>query len=636
MKRLLLHLFVTFPFLSLFSQTVEREELLSVYTYSFAKSIQWGSELDEYKIQVISANAKLRNEFKSLSQSRTIQGKPITVSFTGSPIVEDDVDIVFVDASYNLAVRSILNQVIGEQVLTITDGFDDERFIMINFVDQADQTLSFQINNANIINQGLNVLEDEMFLLGGSEVDVAKLYREAQDSLESMETRILALRERSDSLGRNVQIASDLLRKQGTIISRQTSEIATKQRILERREVEVDSLGEAFSNSQGQLDSLVGYLSSVKAELLTIDRELTSQRDSVRKGNEVLSIQNSLILEREAEIRDKESELKRMETVVVSQSNRLFYLLILSIILVLFSIVIYRAYTARRRDARKLAKQKSELSEILGELREAQTQLVQSEKMASLGVLIAGIAHEINNAINFVYSGIHIIKAKFEDLDPIINKVAKLTSKERDLKKKVKEIVDLKGELDFDGSRKLVGDMVGNVQIGAERTIEIIKGLKTFSKSETENKTRVNLHKDMDIALLLLESRHKNIVTIEKKYDEDVPEIDGYQGQLGQAFLNIIGNALDALEGVKNPKVTIKTKRRRSRIDVSIKDNGAGIESDIAAKIFDPFFTTKGIGTGTGLGLSITYGIVEKHNGTIRMNSRPGSGAEFIIQLPLS
>jgi len=179
-----------------------------------------------------------------------------------------------------------------------------------------------------------------------------------------------------------------------------------------------------------------------------------------------------------------------------------------------------------------------------------------------------------------------------------------------------------------------MSDMVKNVQIGAERTIEIIKGLKTFSRLENEEKTRIDLHKDLDIALLLLESRHKNIVPIDKDYDDNIVEIDGYQGQLGQAFLNMIGNALDALEGVKDPKIITKTQRSKDKVEVSIKDNGIGIDEDVMEKIFDPFFTTKGIGIGTGLGLSITYGIVEKHDGSIGVNSKPGEGAEFVIELP--
>lgn len=628
--------FILFLSIQLLGQTVERSKLLTAYTYSFAKNIEWPAAKNEYTIHVITTDSELINEFRSLGQTRRLKEKPMRISVGNSPIVPSGMDIVVVGKGFNQATRTILNQVKGNPILTITDGFDDNRFIMINFVQTDPQTLSFEINRANIINQGLRILPD-MVLLGGDEIDVARLYREAQDSLISMERKILAMKNRFDSLSMNVASSRRLVERQQELLGVQTREIEEKQIFAQQQQKLLDSLTSEFNRSGGQLDSLVGYLNTVREELAQVENELQKQQESVMKGDEILEAQSLLMDQRDKEIMNRESELQEMETVVISQKNTMLFLFIFSAILILFSYVTYRAYTSSRKAAVKLAEQKEELSNLLSELRDAQSQLVQSEKMASLGVLIAGIAHEINNAINFVYSGIHIIKAKFGELSPVIRIVKNLKVSDKNLVEKVRKIEELKDELQYTESQNLIVSMIKNVQVGAERTTEIVKGLRTFSKSETDERTMVDVHQDIEISLLLLESKHKNRITIDKKYAENIPEIEGYQGQLGQAFMNLIGNAIDALDekGGKNPKITIRTKKKKNSVEISIKDNGPGIDEEVIDKIFDPFFTTKGIGTGTGLGLSITYGIVEKHQGTIQVNTQSGKSTEFVIDLPI-
>lgn len=637
MKRFYLQLALILPFISLLSaqtQTVERQKLITAYTYSFAKNIKW-KDGGQFNIHVITTDPELIKEFKYLSSTRNLESRPIITTFSSSLIVPQGIDVIFVGSEFNQATRSILNQVNGNPVLSITDGFDDSRFIMINFLQSDPNTLEFEINRANIINQGLGILPD-MVLLGGNEVDVAQLYREAQDSLVAMENRILNLQERSEALTQSVAASKALIEKQAQLIEEQTNDINTKQETAHEQQLLLDSLMDESTNSENRLDSLVQYLNAVRGELSNVENELKSQQQSMRQGDEILEAQSLLMDEREKEIIKRESQIREMETVVLSQKNALFFFFIFSAILVLFSIITYRAYTARRKAARKLAAQKQELSELLDELKEAQSQLVQSEKMASLGVLIAGIAHEINNAINFVYSGIHIIKSKFAELNPVIKIVRNIKEGDKDIDDKVKKIVQLKEELQYNESQSLIVEMIKNVQIGAERTTEIVKGLRTFSRGESEEKALVDIHEDIDVALLLLESRHKNHVIIEKKFADNAHQIEGYQGQLGQVFLNLIGNAIDAVEGKGDKaKVTIRTRFKKHEVEVVVKDNGYGIESDILDRIFDPFFTTKGIGTGTGLGLSITYGIIEKHNGNIQVKSTPGKGAEFIITLPV-
>ena len=256
--------------------------------------------------------------------------------------------------------------------------------------------------------------------------------------------------------------------------------------------------------------------------------------------------------------------------------------------------------------------------------------------MASLGVLTAGIAHEINNAINFVYSGIHVLSDKFEEIRPVITKVTGLDEKDKNLKKSLAELVKEREEVEYDDAQGIIDQMITSIKVGAERTTEIVKGLRIFSRSETEKKTKIDIHNDIDVALLLLNSRHKDSVVINKKLTDGAPEIDGFKGQLSQAFLNIINNSIDSVtEKGKGGEIDIATTMNGKHIEVIIKDNGVGMSEEDLQKIFDPFYTTKKVGAGTGLGLAITYGIVERHGGTITVNSKPQEGAEFIIKLPL-
>ncbi|MCH8332268.1 MAG: HAMP domain-containing histidine kinase [Bacteroidetes bacterium] len=168
---------------------------------------------------------------------------------------------------------------------------------------------------------------------------------------------------------------------------------------------------------------------------------------------------------------------------------------------------------------------------------------------------------------------------------------------------------------------------------GAKRTTEIVKGLSNFSRVDTEDQILSNIHQGLDSSLTLLQHELKNKVTVTKDYDNSIQSIRCYPGQLNQVFMNILRNAIDAIDD--KGKIIIKTKKLEEKIEISIKDNGSGMNEEVKTKIFDPFFTTKDVGKGTGLGLAISYGIVEKHGGKIEVESQEREGSEFTISLPI-
>jgi len=263
----------------------------------------------------------------------------------------------------------------------------------------------------------------------------------------------------------------------------------------------------------------------------------------------------------------------------------------------------------------EVMKQNEMLETALKDLKSTQVQLVQSEKMASLGQLTAGVAHEINNPINFVSANINPLKRNFQELVDFIRKRKEIDS----------------GALDYtiDETKQLLS----GIEEGSRRTAEIVKVLRNFSRLDEEGMKKANINDGINSTLVLLQNKmkHQNIEVI--KSFGDFPEVDCYPGQLNQVFMNIISNAMDAI--VENGRITITTSKENGLVKISIRDTGKGMSEEMKQKIFDPFFTTKDIGKGTGLGLSISYGIIEKHGGKIEVRSKVGKGSEFVIMLPV-
>ncbi len=278
-----------------------------------------------------------------------------------------------------------------------------------------------------------------------------------------------------------------------------------------------------------------------------------------------------------------------------------------------------------------------ELSKTFDNLKNTQSQLVDSEKMASLGQLTAGIAHEINNPINFVISNVKPLRRDIADVISVIKKYEEI-DEQTNLTQKLLEIKTFKREIDLDYVIDEINSLLKGVGEGAIRTSEIIKGLRIFSRVDEVDIKKADIHQGIDSTLTLLNSAMKGKIDIVKNYD-DIAFIECYAGKLNQLFMNILSNAIQVLNtnpASKPPKITITTLKVDNNVIITIEDNGAGMNSETKKKIFEPFFTTKNVGEGTGLGLSIVFSIIEKHKGNIEVESELGIGTKFIISIPIS
>jgi two-component system, NtrC family, sensor kinase len=265
-----------------------------------------------------------------------------------------------------------------------------------------------------------------------------------------------------------------------------------------------------------------------------------------------------------------------------------------------------------------------EVEAAYSELKETQARLVHTAKMAGLGQLVAGIAHELNNPIGFIYSNMSHLSDYSGRLVKII----------REVEADPTRLAQAKAENDFDYIVEDLPRLISSCEEGARRTRDIVVGLRNFSRLDEAKLKKVSLREGIENTLKLLSGELKNRIRVHTDFGP-TPEALCYASQLNQVFMNILSNAAQAIESEGEIWITLRHLPETQCAQINIKDSGKGMPPEVLEKVFDPFFTTKGVGQGTGLGLSISYGIIKQHGGDIQVQSEPGKGTEFIITIPL-
>ncbi|MGP1383869.1 MAG: PAS domain-containing protein [Thainema sp.] len=299
------------------------------------------------------------------------------------------------------------------------------------------------------------------------------------------------------------------------------------------------------------------------------------------------------------------------------------------------------ARAALQQSEQRFRQQTECLQQALAELQRTHAQMVQSEKMSSLGQLVAGVAHEINNPVNFIYGNLTHAKEYIQDLVGLIDLYQQCYPSP------LPEIEDEISAIDLDFLKVDLPKLLSSMKVGADRIQQIVTSLRTFSRMDEAEMKAVDIHGGIDSTLMILQNRTKAkpercAIQVNRHYG-DLPLVECYAGQLNQVFMNLISNAIDALDDVMQQQpdfaaaIDIYTEvTATNQATIRICDNGAGIPDEVKQQIFNPFFTTKPIGKGTGMGLSISFQIItEKHGGTLTCRSQPNQGTEFIITIPL-
>ncbi|HEV2333341.1 MAG TPA: ATP-binding protein [Gammaproteobacteria bacterium] len=287
----------------------------------------------------------------------------------------------------------------------------------------------------------------------------------------------------------------------------------------------------------------------------------------------------------------------------------------------------------------QLAAQAAELAKAYQQLKASQAQLIQSEKMASLGQMVAGVAHEINTPLGYVKNNIEMMEMFFDGsrellagCTGLVETLLSPAASEEELQAKLLGLGSLKESLGVSDAED-IPRLFSDTRFGIDRISELVMNLKNFSRLDRALEADVDIHECLDSALLLARNVLKNKVEVVRQYNQ-LPRIACMPSQLNQVFLNLLTNAAQAIE--ERGRILVRTESEGEWLRVIVQDTGKGIPADVLPKIFDPFFTTKPVGQGTGLGLSISYQIVQQHGGDIRVTSQPGKGARFTVQLPLN
>ncbi|MEL6674632.1 MAG: ATP-binding protein [Bacteroidota bacterium] len=415
---------------------------------------------------------------------------------------------------------------------------------------------------------------------------------------------------------------------------------------------DADQTQEETESFLAEMEEIIGQEEKMEATILAKTQDLEAQKGEAlreaerleRTGNKVAArqkiaeargYQNQIYaLEKQREDAAKKMDKMREEIEQLSVQNELkeeknnYLILSLSLLTALMGLIAYLLFS-KRISHRQLTNAYEELEDTHQQLISTQTQLVTAEKMASLGQLTAGIAHEINNPVNFISGNIDPLKEDISQLLSILQAYEEKISQQR-LENSFSEVEQLKQEMELDYVKEEIQALLEGIEEGASRTTEIVKGLRTFARVDEGQPKTFDLQAGIESTLSLLKNQLQGIDVIHDF--ADIPQIEGYPGKLNQVFMNLLTNAIQAMP--KGGWIRISTKDLGEAVEIRIQDTGKGFPAADRHKIFEPFYTTKSIGEGTGLGLSISLGIIEQHHGTIEIDSMEGHGTEAVIVLP--
>lgn len=598
-----------------------KESIKASLIYYFISYVNWPNENEftTYTIGVLSQNKLMYEELLQISKVKKVKEKLIEVIEIKNPEDFYNVHVLYVGPDYNGQVNEIYNSIYSKGILLITDNSTERLVTMINFIiNPGESRIEYEANKQNLGANGFTY-RNELLLYGGSQVDIKELLTEAEnkldfvlDSIKRLESQI---REKEKELNEKNRTIDDLY----ISITKYQNEISNYQEELDRKNLEFREVSQLISVKQDLLQQKNQELLSQKKQQQAIVQEILDKKtdlENARLNLEMLKNETSL---QQQKITDQARILSKQADRIQSQARNMLLVILLLAVTFIAVITLFHSYRLKKRlslklfdSNRKLLSNKNELEETIKKLNETQDQLIQSEKLASLGMLTAGIAHEINNPVNFINSGNDLLPEITSDLVTILDR--KDPKSEEILK-----------NLDL---------VYSSIHTGVERTTEIISSLRNYIRFDEDVFLYHNIVDSLHDAILILRNKHKDRIQIHETIEE-IPLIECIPGKIYQVFVNLLSNAMDAIKNQGDIFIDIKKEDRISGIVIIITDTGNGIKKEHISNIFDPFFTTKEVGKGTGLGLYIVYGIIKQHNGSIKAESEDGTGATFLIRLPV-
>ena len=619
--RIALLFVITFACLSItVAQTLDSEQVKIAYIYNFIKHISWPNNTasTQFTIAIYQDNEFFTLANRALS-GRTVSGKTIQVTTAENFEQARKAQLVYVSSIHNDNITDIATGLRQSATLLISDQSNNRHDIMINLVfDNESSAISFEVNKSNIVYEALQ-MSTELLLLGGTELDVATLYRETELAMQDTRKRELELNKRIQGLQSQLDDSANQLSIMNMALKKNNEEVKKKNAALKQLEQNIKTQQQAIDEKELELFNVSGLLANTESELseqqqaiAAKEQENQQMANRIADNKVILEQQQSELSNREQQLAKQDKELDQQSAQIDSQQSTITVISILIVIAVFVSVLVVILFFKNRGTTKKLG-------QTLANLENTQDQLIQSEKMASLGTLTAGVAHEINTPLGIIVTAISLLTEKTHDMKQQFNQG---TMRKSSMAKFFAAI-----EQSSDMSNKAL-----------ERVLTLLGNFKQVAADQVVEEAReVNLANYIDEVISTLSAEIKKHKVSYFYSGETELKIVTIPGILAQIITNLVTNALNhafeqKTEGQINIHVAITPERGAKII---FQDNGCGMNQDIIDQIYDPFFTTKRGHGGTGLGMNIVYNLINKKlEGSIHIDSLEGEGTTVTLSLP--
>lgn len=625
--------FCLFLMANVSAQQLSKEQIKIAYIYNFLNHITWpDEEKKEHFVLAVYQDKTFHGLLTKAFLNKKVKGKHIKVLAIKNISNAKVADILYLPNRFNHQLAQLSSQIRSSQTLLITNNSQDKHNAMLNLVEKDNgESISFEMNKSNIVYEQLKT-SAQLLLLGGTELDVASLYRETEQAMqqtierESTLNAQLALQQaklrqtnkKLTKLNSDLQKSAKEIKQQQITMEQQKSALKTQQLALQKKEQELDHILQQLSEANNNYSVQTKAINEKKQEVAKKEQENQQMADLIAKNKFILQQQQESIANQKKELDIQHSELATQKETIVQQKTTITITSVLMTLVALTLLLVIGLFWKNKKTTRKL-------SVTLAHLEETQNQLIQSEKMASLGKLIAGVAHEINTPLGIAVTSTSLIQ---ENIDDIAKKLKDKTLNQRQLQ----SFIDIVSE----------SSVISNK--GLERVIELMHNFKEVAADQIIEEVReINLADYInEIMSTLANELKKNRVNYQYSGEANI-QLSTIPGALAQVITNLVNNSIrhgfDTDHNVKdNQSNTISISLERNKLGeivIIYKDNGRGMDDKTLSQVFDPFFTTKRNKGGTGLGMNIVFNIIEqKLAGHIEMESSPNEGVKCSIILP--
>ena len=616
------------------AQQLSKEQIKTAYIYNFLKHINWPEE--DKKAQFVIGVYQDKDFHALLKRSllnKKIKNKNISVLLVGEFTQASKNDLFYLPEQFNNQLTHIANTIRSSQTLLVTNNSAEKQDTMLNLIDSNDtDAISFEVNKSNIIYEELTT-SAQLLLLGGTELDIAYLYRKTEEAMQATRERELALNTELTIQQNKLNQTSAKLNKLNEDLQRSSREIKQQQSAMKElinsekiKEEELANTLQQLSQANDNYSIQTKAVTEKKLEVEVKEKEKLKMANLIeqnklilQKQQQSIKVQQQKLSKQQQELNKQQDELAAQKRTIVTQKETITITTVLGLIVAFAFLLVAGLFLKNRKTTQKL-------TETLNHLEEAQTQLVQSEKMASLGKLIAGVAHEINTPLGIAVTSTSLIQENTEE-------IAKQLNDKSLSQKKLQSYI----------GRVTESSMISNQ--GLERVIELMHNFKEVAADQiVENVREINIANYVGEVMTTLASELKKSKVNYLFSGENNIKISTVPGALAQVITNLVNNSIrhgfqdEKKERPKINEIKINLKKHNdNKIILTYQDNGIGMSDDVLAQVFDPFFTTKRNKGGTGLGMNIVFNVIEqKLAGHINISSKLGKGVTCEVTLPLS